>query len=253
MNAIRSMFVVGALASGTILMGTDAKADGMARGPYAPSWTGLYLGAGAGYGTFVNSFTSVDTATGIPDRPFVGFGGDGWLGTVVVGYDQQIGNMVVGVFVDFDWSGAKGNIGDVADGPILLVGPLEQEHAWSLGARVGMLASPKTLLYLSGGYTQATFDDLRNSSASGLTVRSSKAQTYDGWFVGAGMETLLGSNLSLRLEYRYSDYEEKSFDRFLTNGVTLSTSHNVMDPTTQTGRVVLTYKFGREREVGPLK
>src|SRR3990172_7798650 len=70
------------------------------------SWTGLYLGAGFGYGTFVDSFTTF--AIGPPpaqDRPFTDFGGEGWLGTVVVGYDQQVQNVVLGVFADYDWTG----------------------------------------------------------------------------------------------------------------------------------------------------
>jgi len=249
--------MVSAVALAAVMSTSAAMADGYERGPRyaapccAPSWSGFYLGAGVGYGSFVESETTVNTATGIPDHPSTDFGGKGVLGTVIVGYDHQIGNLVLGAFADFDWSGAKGTMSDIAGGPTLW-GSVEQDSAWAVGGRAGLLTGPKTLVYLSGGYTQAKFDSFSLSSISGATVRSADSQTHNGWFLGAGMETKLVDNLSLRLEYRFSDYGEKSFDRFVEPAHTLSTSHYLVDLTEQTGRVVLAYKFGRE-EPRPLK
>src|SRR5262245_7551683 len=162
MSSLRWSFVAAAVVTGSVLGASVAKADGPAYGRSAgpccaPSWTGFYLGGGVGYGTFVTSQTTVNTGTGIPDRPFVDFGGQGWFGTAIVGYDQQIGNVVLGAFADFDWSGASGRVNDLlAMGTTF--GRLDEDTAWAIGARAGFLATAKTLVYLSGGYTQVRFD-----------------------------------------------------------------------------------------------
>jgi outer membrane immunogenic protein len=248
---------IGIVAVGVSMFASSApRADGMPSGSpcCAPSWTGFYLGGGVGYGSFVMSDKTYTTATGIQDRPWVDFGGHGWLGTVTAGYDHQIGPAVLGAFVDFDWSGASGRISDPTTTTVTF-GKLDENHAWSVGGRAGILPTAKTLVYVSGGYTEVEFDGFQTQNIIGTVVRSAKAQTYDGWFIGAGMETLLSHNFALRLEYRFSDYAERSFDRFIgpASAGVLSTSTNVMEPTTQTVRLELTYKFGRADERAPLK
>lgn len=61
-------------------------------------------------------------------------------------------------------------------------------------ARAGALLSPTSLLYARGGYSNARF----GSDGDG--------ENRDGWLVGAGYETMLGANLSARVEYNYAKY-----------------------------------------------
>src|SRR5262245_32857868 len=73
--------------------------------PPAPmqTWTGLYVGAGWGYGMY-----NLDTTVNPFGLPFAGtetLGGRGWLGTVTVGGDYQLNNwIVVGAFADYDFA-----------------------------------------------------------------------------------------------------------------------------------------------------
>jgi outer membrane immunogenic protein len=74
----------------------------------------------------------------------------------------------------------------------------------SLMGRLGWLATPSTLLYATGGVTYAGF---------GLGADFDTFNAW-GWAVGAGIEQKLGcshcSNWSLRLEYRFTDFQNRS-------------------------------------------
>jgi outer membrane immunogenic protein len=190
----------------------QAAADGLpskgaVRGPDGPdgpevaiwNWNGFYLGAGIGGGA-----QDVDNGG-------VSIGGEGVLGTVSLGYDRVLRpGWVGGVFADYDFSGISEDLGGGVS--------LDHNYSWSIGARLGTLVTPRTLLYGTVGYTQAEFE-LNND-----------AQTFDGYFVGAGIEHFLRDNWTLKFEYRYSDYEARDVDA---------------EASLHTARLVLSYKFGQ--------
>jgi outer membrane immunogenic protein len=220
-----------------------------------PTWSGLYLGAGVGYSAFVANTTPFDATPPFAQQNVNhDVGGDGWLGTVIVGFDHRISpGVVIGIFADYDWTDAEGEWKDLAAGADVS-GTYRQDSAWAIGGRLGVLSNAGTLLYLSGGYTEAKFDQLDFFFFAGGPgpVRIIPSTTFDGWFVGAGMETLLWQNLSLRLEYRYSDFGEERVARFnpATGG---NRNLNDIDITTHSGRVVLSYRFDWARTEAPLK
>jgi outer membrane immunogenic protein len=195
------------VAAALMLSAGQAAADGLpdrgvVRGPDGPvggtwNWTGFYVGVGIGGGALDlnNAGDELD--------------GDGIFGTVALGYDRQFGpGLVAGVFADYDFSDIS------AEG-------FDHNYSWSIGGRLGGLITPRTLLYGTAGYTQAEFEDAAND-----------AETFDGYFVGAGIEHMLRENWTLKLEYRYSDYEADDV---------------VADAELHTARVVLSYKFGGPR------
>lgn len=205
--------LIAGVAAALMLSAGQAAADGLpdsgaVRGPEGPevatwNWTGFYLGAGIGGGM-------LDVETDV----FGDGDGEGILGTVVLGYDRQFGpRWVAGMFADFDFSDISADVGGF---------DVDQTYSWSVGGRLGGLITPKTLLYGTGGYTQTELE-------GGLEG------TADGYFVGAGMEHMLRENWTLKLEYRYSDFEA---DVDVGGDAELS-SH--------TGRLVLSYKFGGPR------
>jgi outer membrane immunogenic protein len=183
---------------------------GGVRGPEAPevrtlNWTGFYIGAGVGYGALDLNFVDLGT------DDLVNVNGEGFLGTAVIGFDRQFGSWVAGVFADVDFSDISENVG---------ASTLDHNYSWAVGARLGGLVTPKTLLYGTVGYTQAEF------------ALDNNEQLFDGYFVGAGIEHLLHQNWTLKLEYRYADYEAQDV---------------VADAELHTARVVLSYKFGGPR------
>jgi outer membrane immunogenic protein len=189
------------------------------------NWNGFYVGVGIGAGALVadKPVTSYyyDTSTE--------FGGEGVFGTVTIGYDRVLRpGWVGGVFADFDFgSSISSEVFNVF--PTTTYGgsaSIDHNHSWAVGARLGFLTSPSTLIYGAVGYTQADIDVFRYGS-----------ETFSGYFVGAGIETFLRDNWTLKLEYRFSDFgSETVYD---AHGVTAE-----LDPSMHTARLVLSYKFG---------
>ena len=82
----------------------SAMAADMAPRPYAkapmpmavaPSWTGFYIFGGAGGGMWdADSNVQTNLRAVSPSPAISGMGGDGWFGTVGVGYDWQFNSSV---------------------------------------------------------------------------------------------------------------------------------------------------------------
>jgi outer membrane immunogenic protein len=202
----------------------QAAADGMpSKGQIRSSeaagvanWNGFYVGVGVGAGA-----VNYDTGLNIFGQEVLGldgFSGQGVFGTVAVGYDRQIRpGWVLGVFADYDFaSNASTDLRFLGD----TVLSVEKGDAFAVGARFGFLPTASTLVYGTGGYTRADFG----------------GHDFDGYFVGAGIETMLRDNWSLKLEYRYSQFDDVKFGDDCFN---LS-----VEPSEQTARLVLSYKFG---------
>lgn len=229
------------------LVTSKAAADGIDAGPppsiaapapvpvYAPTWSGFYIGAGVGGGAVVHDLTVDDVDDGTLFE-LDGVGGEGVFGTAIVGWDWQIGsNGVIGLFADYDFSDISTDI-SVLDGAI--DAGVDHDNAWSVGGRLGWLATPGSLVYATAGYTEAQFEAFADLD-SGVGFDSfSRDKTFQGYFVGGGIDTRLGtSNWFARLEYRFTEFDSESIielDEFTTVDV---------EPSMHTGRLTLTYKF----------
>ena len=173
----------------------------------ANDWTGFYLGALLGW-TWADFGT--DAAPGDIDA-------DGIDGGVYAGANWQWGNFVVGGEADLIIPGVDGGEGGIG---------VEQGLNGSLRARAG-IALDRFLAYGTGG---AALTEAELSSAAG-----SDSSTLWGWTVGAGVEALLTPNITSRVEYRYTDYED---DTFTLGGAPVNS-----DLSTHSLRAGLGYKF----------
>jgi outer membrane protein OmpA-like peptidoglycan-associated protein len=59
------------------------------------------------------------------------------------------------------------------------------------------------MLYITGGYSLADYV-LRDT-----TFPEQHSATFNGWTIGAGVETELNSRATVRLEYRYNDFSQR--------------------------------------------
>ncbi len=115
------------------------------------------------------------------------------------GYDHDTGGVVIGIQAEFSDSSASYDIED-----LIVAGDEFSSSAGRniyAGARVGFHASPKTLLYVGGGYVDSKLTSRYTDSTGTL----SQSETKGGFRVSGGGELALGKNFFGRLEMRYQD------------------------------------------------
>ncbi|MCJ8159885.1 outer membrane protein [Sphingomonas sp. LaA6.9] len=136
------------------------------------------------------------------------------LGVVAMEDDQQ--SFTGGVYAGFDHRlnerivvGAEGGFDVTNDDKLhgfsgISSYTLDPKYSFDLTARAGYLVTPDTLLYARGGYTNARV----KTTMTDIAGTQSATTNQDGWLVGGGVERQLMSNVSARMEYRYSDLSE---------------------------------------------
>jgi outer membrane immunogenic protein len=127
-------------------------------------------------------------------------GKNGLLYGGAIGYDAQVGGVVVGVEGEITGSTIKAhNSNLLTAGDNIRVKAGRDLYA---GARLGYVISPNTMIYAKGGYTNARF----NTDYSVGTARIQQGDNLGGFRVGAGVERKLSGNAYVKAEYRYSHY-----------------------------------------------
>lgn len=187
------------------------------------SWTGAYVGVNAGYtdaksdqsvaigGSWATEATSLqDFVTGFyPSQAKsqnVNYGGQ-------LGYNMQTSSGLV-VGLEADVSGLSGKESTVR-GPTAptafptltytVANTFDPKVTYGVKAKVGF-ASGKTMFYATGGWGWTSADIAVDiSSNNGYHKTAAFSHTFNGWEAGAGIEQRFGSNMSLRLEYVYTD------------------------------------------------
>jgi outer membrane immunogenic protein len=216
------------------------------------SWTGFYIGVNGGYSFGNDRLDQIAVQNGIVgpslEKGIVAprggiFGGQ-------LGYNWQVGSVVLGLEGDAQWSGQR----DTVCGPqfcqtnpgITLATLVEHKLKWFATARgrIGW-ANEGYLIYVTGGGAWGSVDEtdtLINTNLLPAPVVASFSQTKGGWTVGAGIEAHLAGNWTAKLEYLH-------FDLGSTSNVlpvpainaTLTTNSRIRDDIVRAG---INYKFG---------
>jgi outer membrane immunogenic protein len=169
-----------------------------------PTFNGFFAGVQAGWQQDRFSF---DANTG-PVNVNTGFSKSGFAYGGQVGYDMRVGSGVV-IGGEVALSGRTGalQLRDIYQGidPDFGVevdpdNSLRFTQGLTVGVtgRIGYLVSDTGLAYVRGGYTNTSYI-LRDNDNSESTSRG-------GFQIGAGYEQYVSSNISVRLEYAYSQY-----------------------------------------------
>lgn len=168
----------------------------------AYNWTGFYVGGGLGSGASVHQIN----VPPLGDLEFNGLGGEGAFGELNIGYDHDFGSWVAGVMVDARYSGMTSKL-DLGGGSI----NVDTDYGFDVLGRVGMKMNESTLAYALAGYSWQHFD-LNASDPIGDILDWGSS----GFSVGGGLETALSSNVTVGLEYRYSQFAKKDFSSELS-------------------------------------
>lgn len=158
-------------------------------------WDGAYIGAFAGYGwgTVTDEDGYWNTIVGEE------FDTEGWQVGLTAGANFTVSEAIVaGIAADIAWA----DIGGDQD-----AGDFTYNTDWvgSIRGRLGFDGGA-FLPYVTAGlaFANNTLDDTLNGYAD--------TQTHIGWTAGAGVEFAVADNVSLDLQYRYSDYGTKTYD-----------------------------------------
>jgi len=212
----------------TALIGTQALAADMAlKAPPPPapvwSWTGFYLGVNGGYGwnnSTGNSFcinpAGVTNGLGC-DTPNTGVVRPrGGLVGAQAGYNWQANSIVFGIETDIQWADIKGtnSVTDLCCNPAAAPAgtfSMSSKLDWfgTFRGRLGVLATPNALLYVTGGliYGHESTSTLLSFPIVGPTVfyPSSTSTNRSGGTVGAGLEYAFTHNFSGKIEGLWYD------------------------------------------------
>jgi outer membrane immunogenic protein len=216
------------------------------------NWTGFYVGGNLGYSWGRSSDTSTVSTATVPaflttsDKSNL----DGIVGGGQIGYNWQMQNWLFGFEADIQGTGEKGSRSFSFSPPgffALALPPipvtLEQKIDWfgTVRGRIGVLATPKILLYATGGLAYGEVDSNETVGAA-APVTFSNSSTHVGWTLGAGIEGAIGGNWTARLEYLYVDLGKVNGTFTLAPSTNVSTfSSRITDNILRAG---VNYKFG---------
>lgn len=163
-------------------------------------WTGLYIGAHAGYSRGSSNFVLSDPAAITGNGVF-----SGMIGGVQAGYNWRLNSgLLVGVEGDFSFPNyiISNSIVSALASPANDV--IQQwDYTASLRGRVGYTSGP-WLLYATGGFAWMG-ERYFNTPAVGIEPKI--LNTRPGWIAGGGVEYAFAPHWSARLEYLYSRFD----------------------------------------------
>jgi outer membrane immunogenic protein len=215
------------------------------------NWTGFYIFGGGGGGLW-SADSNVRTFPGtVPLTRDQRLGGDGWFGTVGVGYDWQFnGPWVAGIFADGQFGDIRGSL---SDPNFFIEGREKLRTSYAAGVRVGYLVAPNVLSYVNAGYSGSEWSGTSLSSLApggGPTVATTPSFRRDGWFIGGGVENSLNifgitaPGWFMKTEYRSAFYERIALPETLTPAFGgLTTTAVTFKPWVQTISTSLVYRF----------
>ena len=232
MKTLISVAAAAALFCGSAALAADLPSrKSVAPAPLPPafSWTGFYVGGNAGYAwgenrtrydyalTNTADFAEFNALGLVPQS--LGRNGNGFIGGGQIGYNYQIGQLVLGAEADLQYldmrqqSSWARTLSD-ATGAATVTTSARSSVDWlgTVRARAGY-AFDRTLIYVTGGLAYGRTKDASTITSVGSDDDGNfaglwtgrKAGTRAGWTLGGGIEYAITGNLTIKGEYLYYD------------------------------------------------
>jgi outer membrane immunogenic protein len=190
------------------------------------NWTGSYIFGGAGGGLW-DADSNVQST--VPPLGAITrdqrLGGDGWFGTVGIGYDWQFNSKwVAGILADGQFGDIRGSLSDPVFGT---EGREKLRTSYAAGARLGYLVAPNVLSYVNAGYSGSQWSGTTQTTLAaggGAPFATTPSFHRDGWFIGGGVENNLdifgitAPGWFMKTEYRSAFYNRIALPETVTPG-----------------------------------
>jgi outer membrane immunogenic protein len=180
-------------------------------------WSGFYIGPHIGGLAAETEWIDTTRLLAPPNIPGYAIPLDpvGVLAGGQVGFNSQRGSWVFGLEAQASWSNASGSsIPVVTPPPFDLRQRLDTDINWlaTFTGRIGY-SIDRSLLYLKGGLALIDEDHSADATAFGFPALVKGAGgTRSGWVVGGGVEWVIATNWSARLEYNFMDFGRETYN-----------------------------------------
>lgn len=209
------------------------------------NWTGFYAGVQIGHAWGQDTTKEFFSAGRVPVRSdyIYDYSADSLVGGGHLGFNYQMGALVLGVEGDLEATNASGGFNDPGGRPGPTIDPggivrVKQDWQGSVRARLGY-AFDRLMVYGSGGVSFSRFEysyfnpfPLVNAGEGGKFSRT-------GWTVGGGANYAMSDRIIVGLDYRYTDYGR--FDYVARSAFLGLTAEQ--NPRTHAVRASVAYKF----------
>jgi outer membrane immunogenic protein len=155
------------------------------------NWSGAYIGINGGYGFDGTSDWAILPGLGIKPK-------GGMIGGTL-GYNMQVGGVVLGLEGDADWSDVSGRVDCV---PGFVTCGTKSDWLATFRARIGY-AFDRWMPYITGGGAVGNVKATASAPILGATFSASNSQV--GWTAGGGFEYAFLGNWSAKVEYLFVD------------------------------------------------
>jgi outer membrane immunogenic protein len=225
---------------------------------YAPafSWTGTYVGANVGgiWGKFDVNPATTNNLTGLVVAPgAMSINNSSVIGGVQAGYNWQIGQWVLGLEQDYQFTGLKQTATFAAPAGLFLGGDalaVKTDYLAATRAKIGM-AWDRTLIYAAGGLETGLFDVsstyvARGAGGSPAVGFTDANKLHFGFNVGAGIDYAVTNNVFIGVEYRYLDLGKETYNlgAFTPAGAAAQTVSSSVGLTASEVTARLNFKLG---------
>jgi outer membrane immunogenic protein len=206
------------------------------------SWTGFYVGAHLG-----GAWSDVEWANVTLTGERVTNDSSGFFGGAQMGYNQQFGNIVLGVETVLSGGSLSGDFRSVVN-PGAVTYNTDINTIVTVTGRLGVAAN-QWMLYAKAGWAAAQVDVSGRNTA--IPDRFSFDDWRNGWTVGGGLEYKIARNISLGLEYSFIDLGSESISGATRLGTPVLVRDNDVQIHAVTAR--LNYQFYRDTYQAPMK
>lgn len=181
---------------------------------HAETFSGPYVGAQISRDSY--EIKAEGTDLGFAALDLDGLSANGIGGGLYVGYDYALSNTVFfGVEANANYSGASLSA-ELTDGTDSINGKVRARESFGLSGRLGAMLSDSTAVYAKGGWQSTKF---KLNAFDGVDSYKAK-DTQDALVYGAGLETRISAQTSIRVEYLIEDYGSAGLNSGLdTNGI----------------------------------
>src|SRR5580704_4455428 len=191
------------------------------RPSYVPaySWTGAYIGGNVGgtWGTFDFSPTATDNVLGTISGAFSNsVSNSSVIGGFQSGYNWQVGNIVLGIEQDLQFTGLKQSFTLAAPAGAFAAGDMFSSKVDFLSSTRGKIGWvwDRFMLYAAGGLATGVMDTTATyvPGVSPALSFTDAHKFHTGYTVGGGAEYAVTNNVSFGVEYRYLNLGKETYN-----------------------------------------